>query len=1115
VFAPWHFIKEALAAAARLPGVFAVVVLAAALLGVLTPMAAAGGAVKRASPPVVIVTLPPAEKAAGSAVKRASPPIVIAALPPAEKAAGGAVKSASPPAMIAALPPAEEPASGAVEPAPPPAAIVALPPAKEPAGGAVEPAPPPAAIMALLPARQPTSGAVESASPPMVTITLPPAAKAAGGAVEPASPPVVIVTLPPARQPAGDAARRASPPAAIVVLPPARQPAGGAVESASPPAMIAALPSAEEPAGGALEPAPPPAAIGEPEPWPLEIRPPATRTRPDGPVDNATPPQEETPQEETPREEKPREEKLGAIEVRKPSVIRPTGEPPPGFEQLTEPQITEIDVFFGGRSVGSAIATFTELSIEFENPPAITDLIPGVLDKPKVTAALSGSLETNSDRLCGITRTADCGLLSPAIAGVILDADHFRVDVFVNSELLARGVSPIEKFLPPSAAKFSGIESIQAALSGVNGSNNQFSISSQSVISFGEARARSLSFYSKDAGVTFETFNAGLDKWGYLFQGGVLKSRGTRLIGEEDIFGFSAATNLLTRLDLEVAFGARLEIFLPQRAQVDLFKDERLINSQFYEAGNQVIDTSALPDGAYEVRLRIREVGGVERTETRFFVKTAEIPPHDQPIYFLEAGLRRRDGDPSNIPRYNKDPVVRAGTIHRVNDFAGIDLGLLAGTNQQFVELGAFAIGSWFKTRGSLLGTTDSDYGISFDGTGRLGDFDWSLSLRRIWAGHVRDDIDTRNSFDPINLASRQINFTLTYLIDDATLGFRGNFLKSGRTTTESYGPFLRWPFYREGGFTLEFDAESSQSNNDLTTLGFLRMTFSGDHFTSIANAGLKSIRPKEIKTTDSGTQDSGTQGGPDGLYTVGDASLTWNDLDVLPSDELYVTLRGTKDVESKTAGIDTDYKTNEGRATLAIERATEGDITEDRYSGNLLFSLASEGSSLFLGGREQFLSGVIVEIEGSAEDASFDILVDGSQQGRVPAGSAVPIFLRPYELYSIQIVPRGRSFVEFDNRPRKVPLYPGNIVRLTWSVNEVFVLFARAVRPDGTPVSTARIRGAAGFAATEADGSFQIEVAQGKTLHIEPLEGEPCDIELPELKPENGIIVLDDLVCR
>jgi hypothetical protein len=809
---------------------------------------------------------------------------------------------------------------------------------------------------------------------------------------------------------------------------------------------------------------------------------------------------------------------LGAIEVRKPTVIRSTGEPPPGFEHLTEPQITEIDVFFGDRSVGSAIVMFTELSVEFEDPPALIDLIPGVLDKPKVVTALSGSLETNADRLCGITRTADCGLISPAIAGVIFDADHFRVDIFVNPDLLARGVSPIEKFLPPSSAKFSGIESIQAALSGVNGSNTQFSISTQSVVSFGEARANTLSFYSKDEGVTFETFNAGLDKWGYLFQGGILKSRGTRLIGEEDILGFSAATNLLTRLDLEVAFGARIEIFLPRRAQVDMFKNERLVNSHFYEAGNQIIDTSALPDGAYEVLLRIREVGGVERTETRFFVKTAEIPPHDQPVYFLEAGLMRRDGDTSNMPRYNKDPVVRAGTIHRVNDFTGIDLGLLAGTNQQFIELGAFAIGSGIKTRGSLLGTTDSDYGISFDGTGRFGNFDWSLSLRRIWAGHVRDEVDIRNSFDPINLASRQINMTLTYLIDNATIGVRGNFLKSGQTTTESYGPFLRWPFFRSGGVTLEFDAEARQSNNDFTSLAFLRMTFSDDHFTSVSNAGLKSIRPRDSGTTDGDTQDSDTQdssGVPDGLYPIGDTSITWNDLDILPSDELYVTLRGTKDVESKTAGINTDYKTNEGRVMLAVERAVEGKVTEDRYNANLMFSLASEGSALFLGGREQFLSGIIVEIEGSAEDASFDILVDGSQQGRVLIGSSVPIFLRPYELYNIQIVPRGRSFVEFDNRPRKVPLYPGNIVRLTWSVNEVFVLFARAVRPDGTPVGNARIRGASGFAATEADGHFQIEVAPGKTLRLKAMDSEPCEIELPELKPENGIIVLDDLVCR
>ena len=63
--------------------------------------------------------------------------------------------------------------------------------------------------------------------------------------------------------------------------------------------------------------------------------------------------------------------------------------------------------------------------------------------------------------------------------------------------------------------------------------------------------------------------------------------------------------------------------------------DGRLAGSRLYQAGNNALDTSALPDGAYTILLRIREPGGEVREERRFFVKNAQVAPLGQPINSL------------------------------------------------------------------------------------------------------------------------------------------------------------------------------------------------------------------------------------------------------------------------------------------------------------------------------------------------------------------------------------------------------------------------------------------------------------------------------------------------
>ncbi|QNP45802.1 TcfC E-set like domain-containing protein [Sphingomonas sediminicola] len=103
--------------------------------------------------------------------------------------------------------------------------------------------------------------------------------------------------------------------------------------------------------------------------------------------------------------------------------------------------------------------------------------------------------------------------------------------------------------------------------------------------------------------------------------------------------GFGFATQFDTRADADSLEATPLIIFLGQPARVEILVDNRLVTSGSYEAGNNSVDTSNLPDGSYPLVLRIREASGAVREERRFFVKNAQIARRDSWSISLTRGF--------------------------------------------------------------------------------------------------------------------------------------------------------------------------------------------------------------------------------------------------------------------------------------------------------------------------------------------------------------------------------------------------------------------------------------------------------------------------------------------
>ena len=51
------------------------------------------------------------------------------------------------------------------------------------------------------------------------------------------------------------------------------------------------------------------------------------------------------------------------------------GTVPPGFENLSKPQRTLVDIFYGNRFLGSQLLTYTPTTVQFSDPEAIVRMV--------------------------------------------------------------------------------------------------------------------------------------------------------------------------------------------------------------------------------------------------------------------------------------------------------------------------------------------------------------------------------------------------------------------------------------------------------------------------------------------------------------------------------------------------------------------------------------------------------------------------------------------------------------------------------------------------------------------------------------------------------------------
>jgi len=219
---------------------------------------------------------------------------------------------------------------------------------------------------------------------------------------------------------------------------------------------------------------------------------------------------------------------------------------PPGFEALNEPQLMEVDVWYGGYYLTSALARFTFDDLTFIQPDLLTGSIPNLATSiDEFEALLSQTFATNSALACRSAFETECGNLSTEDVGIIFDRANFRVSLFVGPRHLGVIESRTSRYLPDSSAEFATVMDNNLFFSGSSNTSLAFNLNNQTQFSIAENRLLLRSNLTNTDGFVFDTVGLQRNYRGKDFQLGLVRGNaaGFEFMNSQHFIGFSYGTS--------------------------------------------------------------------------------------------------------------------------------------------------------------------------------------------------------------------------------------------------------------------------------------------------------------------------------------------------------------------------------------------------------------------------------------------------------------------------------------------------------------------------------------------------------------------------------------------
>lgn len=783
---------------------------------------------------------------------------------------------------------------------------------------------------------------------------------------------------------------------------------------------------------------------------------------------------------------------------------------PDGFGNLTDSQDVMADVYFGDVRISETMVRAAPGSVTLSDAAKIVNALPGVKDRAAVSAALSQpALPSNADAVCRtLADQAACGRLTPDIAGVIFDRERFRLDIFVNPRFLGAGPAHDDVYLPVPSHSISLLNSIGAVLSGQSsGEPTYYNIQNNLLLASGDRRLRADLSYASDDAITVDTLALEWDRRGFRYLAGALWASGGDLTARRKIVGVGVETQIDTRIDRDRLLGSPVVVFLDRRSRVDVLRDGRLIHSAIYDAGNQEIDTSDLPDGSYEIALRIQEPGGRSREERRFFSKSRRSPSAGRTDFFAFGGVEAQHLTGAVASR---DPYVSVGIAHGLTERFALGASLEAARSDGAAEIDARFATPFAQFRAAALLRSDSTRGallqVSSSGSSRL---NFNFDLRRIdGPGNTRQAEPNLADFafaprEPSRTlvdvgGYSQFGGVISYSVPDIRFLGTGFYRKDeGGEAHYSFGPSLEWDIVRRGSLVLTAHTDMTLTERGQAGFAGLSLRLIGGRSSLSSLVGMRHSTADEDRDRDGSV-----------------AAISAAFAPQLADADLNLGAAYDHEGRQESALISGDLRHPLGSLAGDFVRSTAGGETQNQFSLGLHTSIAAGSGMMSVGGHTTTQSMIVARVNGARPSDRFQVLVDEQVMGTILGNSPLALPLASYRLYNVRIRPVGGDLLSYDSGTRSAGLYPGTVTKLEWTAAPIAIQFGRLVAPDGSPIRNAAVTGKSLWSETDEQGFFQIEAPLAAELTVTTNDGRAFVVVLPRGDIESNVVRLGAIAC-
>jgi hypothetical protein len=850
--------------------------------------------------------------------------------------------------------------------------------------------------------------------------------------------------------------------------------------------------------------------------------------------------------------------------------------PPVGFDdkKMLE-QHTIISIDYQGKFLLNTPVIFNDKTIKFTKPNQALSQIKDLKEDKNTQAIfkniLSKPIKFTDLKACEKDQAKGvCSARDPKIFGVVLDAQNYQASIWVNHEYIS--INPVHHFKLPDAT---------AGLALTNGMNiflekypnffealwrNYTKISSQNHSVLFRTHIEGHKEYDTNDTKTYSQF--GLEQVlyhsynkGYYLSAGMLSTQGSSLISGSNYLG--ASIQNFGIVSNKSAQATPVLLYLTTPSNISVYKGQQLISVQQLSAGNQYLDTSSFPIGSYQIDIKIRDQFMHERQLSQFFVKQSDQGLTGNINYRIGVGVIQREDENTNSavhndfshPIYANIPLLSLDWVGKINDKLSIKNYLVSDVSVTYGTLGLESyLGPLHITPGGVF-SSKGDNGAFIDSNLSLGHFSAYLQYLRLF--HVHKDADSllnnsqgsqfdgdisASKFNPLTIAKSQLNTSMSYYWSKTSLSLGYSLYKMIGSSSDSH--------------SLNFGLTQNLLQNDS---GQLQLTLNGscnnlkgDGSQYVVSVSYQFATPELMGNLNLGTHhDEGKKLTANNNTSIsGSLSKTVNFGEINQNHAIFA-LAGNAQGKSHAIGANMDYYSDpiHGFAAFGLTNSPETQRTQNIVAQfDSSFSITKAGFAW--GSDQNNYTGVMVNLAApldeknkdkdkpkasgrfkntalslisSAKPISAEVLIDNEPVTVVSSDHPKAIYLSPYHQYKVKIQPLGSSLYDYDKATKKVVLYEGNIIPLTWEFSHEYLLFANIehlVAGKWKPLDNALLKTAHDYDKTDSDGFIQATLTdKNEDLVFIDEDAKSCTVRLKSslftnLKSKNIKVINQPLHC-